>query len=139
MGTTSLQIGYIRKPLEDAGWKAARAALAPAMSRGGLDWPSIERGLADDSMQLVAIGREGDPSLLAYAIVRSAVTRDGEALEIIAAAGREYKTWAAWGMAALREAARLSGMIAVLIHNRPGWRRRFPDAVFDGTSLRIAV
>jgi hypothetical protein len=137
MGTTSLQIGYIDKPLEDAGWEAARAALDPAMLRGGLDWPSIERGLADDTIQLVAIGREGDPSLLAYAIVRSAVTRDGEALEVIAAAGRAYKTWAAWGMAALGEAARLSGMIGVRWTGRNGWRRVFPQIAVAGDIMKV--
>lgn len=139
MGTTSLQIGYIRKPLQDAGWKAARTALDPAMSRGGLDWPSIERGLADDTMQLVVIGREGDPRLLAYAIVRSAVTCGGEFLEIIAAAGREYKTWAAWGMAALREAARNTGMIGVQWTGRKGWRRVFPQIAAHGDIMKVTA
>jgi hypothetical protein len=139
MSASPLQIGYIDKPLASAEWPRLRSMLDPAMCRGNLDWSDIERDLAADTMQLVAIRKAGDPDLLACAVIRSAVTREGEALEIVAASGREYRTWAAWGMAALREAARLSGMIGVQFGGRKGWSRVFgqrPDA--SGT-MRIAA
>lgn len=139
MGTPSLQIGYITDPLSAVEWPRARDMLAPAMKRGGLDWPAVERELCADTMQLIAIRKAGDPDLLACAVIRSAVTREGEALEIVAAAGRDFRTWAAWGMAALRDAARLSGMIGVQLGGRRGWRRVFRQAQAVGDMMRVAV
>lgn len=139
MGAPSLQIGYITDPLTAAEWPRARDMLTPAMKRGGLEWPAVERELSADTMQLIVIRKAGDPDLLACAVIRSAVTREGEALEIVAAAGREYRTWAAWGMAALRDAARLSGMIGVQLGGRRGWARVFRQAQAVGDMMRVSV
>lgn len=139
MGTSSLQIGYITDPLNAVEWPCARDMLAPALKRSGLEWPTVERDLCADVMQLVAIRKGGGPDLLACAVIRSAVTREGEALEIVAAAGRDFRTWAAWGMAALRDAARFPGMIGVQFGGRAGWRRVFPQADMVDGMMRVPV
>lgn len=91
-------------------------------------------------MQLVVIRKEGDPvNLLACAVIRSALTREGEALEIVAAAGSNFREWAAWGMSALRGAARNAGMIRLQLAGRQGWRRIFPDMAMDGDMLTVNV
>jgi hypothetical protein len=139
MGTSSLQIGYIEQPLVSADWPRLRAMLTPALKPGRLSWSDIEPEIASDAMQVVAITRGGDPNLLACAVIRSALTPFGEALEIVAAAGRNHRDWAAWGMSALRKAARDAGMTSLQLGGRKGWRRVFPDMVADGDMLRIAA
>lgn len=140
MGTASLQIGYIDQPLTSGDWPRLRAMLTPALKPGNLTWADIEPALASDEMQVVAIRKERDPSdLLAVAVIRSALTPEGEALEIVAASGRDYRTWAAWGMSALRDAARSSGMVALQLAGRKGWRRIFPDMQADGNMLKVTV
>jgi hypothetical protein len=135
MGTSSLQIGYIDQPLVSADWPRLRSMLTPALKPGRLSWSDIEPEIASDAMQVVAITRGGDPNLLACAVIRSALTPCGEALEIVAAAGRNHREWAAWGMIALRKAARDAGMASLQL----GGRRVFPDMVADGDMLRIAA
>jgi len=139
MGATSLQIGYIDQPLASADWPHLRLMLTPALKPGNLSWRNIEPELASGDMQIVAITKGGDPCLLACAVIRSALTRDGEALEIVAAAGRNYREWAAWGMSALREAARNAGMDRLQLSGRKGWRKVFPDMAMDDDMLTVAV
>jgi len=139
MGATSLQIGYIQQPLASADWPRLRAILTPALKPGNLSWRDIEPDLASGDMQIVAITKGGDPYLLACAVIRSALTREGEALEIVAAAGRNYREWAVWGMSALREAARAAGMTGLQLAGRKGWRRVFPDMVMGDDMLSVSL
>jgi len=139
MGATSLQIGYIEQPLASADWPRLRAMLAPALKPGNMSWHDIEPDLASGDMQIVAITKGGDLDLLACAVIRSALTREGEALEIVAAAGRNYREWAAWGMSALREAARIAGMSRLQLAGRVGWRRVFPDMKAENGMLTVNV
>ncbi len=139
MDATSMQIGYIEQPLQDSEWPRIRAMLSPALKPGNLTWADIEPALASGDMQVVAIRKERDPYLLAVAVIRSALTREGEALEIVAASGRDFRTWAAWGMSALREAARASGMTGLQLGGRKGWTRVFPDMKADNGMLKVAV
>lgn len=138
MGTTSLQIGYIDKPLRTAAWPRLREMLTPALKTGNLSWREIVAGLSSDEMRVVAIRKGGDRTdLLACAVVRSALTPDGEALEIVAAAGSQYRVWAAWGMNALQQAARNADMIGVQFTGRKGWRRVFPQIAAVGDIMKV--
>ncbi|WP_203309763.1 hypothetical protein [Sphingomonas beigongshangi] len=137
MSTTSLQIGYIERPMEAAAWPRLRSMLTPALKPGNLSWDDIEPAIAAGEMQVVAIRKERDPDLLACAVIRSALTREGEALEIVAAAGTNFREWAAWGMSALRKAARNAGMHSVQMVGRPGWRRIFPQIKMDGPVMVV--
>lgn len=137
MGATSLQIGYIEQPLSQPEWPRLRAMITPALKPGNLCWNDIEPELESGAMQIVAIRKECDPDLLACAVIRSALTPQGEALEIVAAAGRNYREWAAWGMSALREAARVSGMHRVQMLGRRGWCKVFPEIEMDGDIMTV--
>ncbi len=137
MGATSLQIGYIDKPLRTAAWPRLREMLTPALKTGNLSWREIVAGLSSDEMRVVAIRKGGDPDLLACAVVRSALTPDGEALEIVAAAGSQYRVWAAWGLNALQQAARNAGMIGVQWTGRKGWQRVFPQIAVAGDIMKV--
>lgn len=139
MGASSLQIGYIKQPMEAAEWPRVRSMLTPALKPGNLSWDDIEPDIASDRMQVVAITKGGDPDLLACAVIRSALTREGEALEIVAMAGRDFREWVAWGMSALREAARTAGMIRLQLSGRKGWRRLFPDMVMENGMLTVTL
>ncbi len=134
MGEASLSIGYLDPAL--VGW---RDMLASALCRGAVPMSEVEDCLSDNTMQLIGITKGGDPHLLACAVIRSAVTREGEDLEIVAASGRNHRLWAAWGMAALRRAAQEAGMQGVRFMGRRGWRRVFPNAVQCRDSFRMAA
>lgn len=121
MSTTSLQIGYIRQPLEWEGWQRARAALNPAIELADEAWPEVEAALASDHMQLIVALKGGDP--VSYALTRSAMTKRGEILEIYACGGSRMREWASEAMAMIQKAAQSSNMIGVRVFGRSGWER----------------
>lgn len=138
MGSDTLEIGYIENPLHWQGWPNARAMLDEAVRRSDDTWDYVEDELAADRMRLVVIQpKGGDP--VAAGVVRSALTPRGEMLEISLAGGSDHRAWADFGLRALYEGAKQSGMAGVRLLGRPGWQKVFPEMRVSYVALEMAA
>jgi hypothetical protein len=116
-----LLIGMIHEPLSWALWREAKAFLHPALMLSDEDWPVIEAALASNEHQLWAVMEGGD--LLAAAITRVALARDGEVAEIYLIGGTRHERWIAELDAVIEGSARQIGCIGMRAYGREGWRK----------------
>jgi len=116
-----LLIGMIRDPLSWSMWPAAKAFLHPALMQGDENWPEIEASLSADEHQLWAVMEGGD--LLAAAVTRVALARDGEIAEVYLVGGHDFERWIGALDATIEESARQIGCVAMRAYGREGWRK----------------
>lgn len=116
-----LLIGMIHAPLTWEHWPAAKAMLDPALMLGDEDWPAVEASLQANNHQLWAIMEGGD--LLAAAITRVALARNGEVAEIFLIGGTDFPRWLSELDATIEASARQIGCVAMRAYGREGWRK----------------
>ncbi len=119
-----LVIGLVKNPLQWEHWSEAEAMLDPALALSDETWIDVKRALDADTMQLVAVVREGgDPT--AVAIVRTIKTKVGDMIEIFVCGGRHFHEWAIDLANAIEDGARRTGCVGVRTWGRPGWKTIF--------------
>lgn len=117
----SLLIGMIHSPVTWERWPEAKALLDPALMRGDEAWPAVEARLQTNEQQLWAVMEGGD--LLAAAVTRVALSRDGEVAEIYLVGGHDFTRWIAELDATIEASARNIGCIGMRAYGREGWRK----------------
>lgn len=137
---SELLIGMIAAPLSWSHWLTARRMLLPAAERGGEDWSAIERELSSEAMQLWAVltTKGGDPSSepTAFAVTRIALTRDGQVAEVFLVGGGDHGAWLERLSAAIEDAARGIGCVAMRAWGRAGWKK--PLAALGWSQVAVA-
>lgn len=117
----ALLIGLIHSPVTWEHWPAAKALLHPALMMGDEDWPAVEASLQANDHQLWAVMEGGD--LLAAAVTRIALARDGEVAEVYLVGGHDFETWIGELDATIEASARDIGCIGMRAYGREGWRK----------------
>lgn len=123
-----MEIGMIARPLEWAGWPAARDFLEPALQRSDESWADILPELEDGQLQLWAVlqpdsGLKKRDILYAAAVTRIVASREGEIAEIYLVGGRDFEFWLSDLSETIARSAQEIGCIAVRAYGRTGWRR----------------
>lgn len=116
-----LLIGMIRAPLTWEHWPAAKALLHPALELSDEDWPAVERDLTNNDNQLWAVMEGGD--LLAAAVTRVALARNGEVAEVYLIGGADFPRWIGELDATIAASAHAIGCVAVRAYGREGWKK----------------
>jgi hypothetical protein len=120
-----LLIGMIRDPLSWALWPAAKAFLHPALMLGDENWPEVEASFQINEHQLWAVMEGGD--LLAAAVTRVALARDGRVAEVYLVGGQDFERWIGALDATIESSARDLGCVGMRAYGRPGWKKTLGD------------
>lgn len=116
-----LLIGMIHAPLTWEHWPVAKALLHPALMLSDEDWPAVERDLTSNDNQLWAVMEGGD--LLAAAVTRVALARNGEVAEVYLIGGSDFPRWIGELDATIETSAREIGCTAMRAYGREGWKK----------------
>lgn len=117
--TDDLVIGLIHDPLSWEHWPTAKAFLHPALMLSDEDWGEVEAELSANTQQLWAV-MDG-MNMIAAAVTRIPLTREGKVVEVYLVGGRDFKRWIAPLNDTIEQASRDHGCIAMRSYGRSGW------------------